>query len=174
MSNILIAYFSHRGENYVAGSIVDLPVGNTERVAEMIARHTGGDLFRIERVAPYPAAYKACVDEAVREMRAQARPELTGRVADMAAYDTVFVGYPNWCGTMPMAVCTFLEAYDFAGKRLVPFCTHEGSGLANSTADLARLCPSAQILPGLAVRGSRAAGAEEEVAAWLRTLQLAK
>ena len=69
MNKILIAYFSHRGENYVAGRLVELPVGNTERVAEMIARHTGGDLFRIERTTPYPATYKACVAEAVRELR---------------------------------------------------------------------------------------------------------
>ena len=174
MNKIQIAYFSHRGENYVAGRLVELPVGNTERVAEMIARHTGGDLFRIERTTPYPATYKACVAEAVRELREQVRPPLTARVDHMDAYDTVFVGYPNWCGTMPMAVQTFLEAYDLTGKTLVPFCTHEGSGLANSPADLARLCPASRLLPGLAVRGSQAAEAGAEVAAWLGTLALPK
>lgn len=174
MNKILIAYFSHRGENYVAGRLVDLAVGNTERVAEMIARHTGGDLFRIERTTPYPTTYKACVDEAVRELRTQARPPLTARVDNMSAYDTVFVGYPNWCGTMPMAVHAFLEAYDFTGKRLVPFCTHEGSGMGNSVTDLARLCPDAHLLTGLAVRGCQAAESDAEVAAWLRTLPLAE
>lgn len=166
---ILIAYFSRKGMNYVGGRIVDLPVGNTEVAARMIQAHAGGDLFRIDTMKPYPADYTKTTEVAQRELREKARPALAGRVPDMAAYDIVILGYPNWWNTMPMAVNTFLEASDFAGKTILPFCTHEGSGLGRSEGDIRKLCPGAQVLKGLSIVGSEVQKAEAAVSAWLRT-----
>lgn len=163
MANILIAYYSRRGQNYVAGRIVDLPIGNTEIVAQKIEKFTDGDMFRIDTVKKYPADYTECTREAKEELKANARPRLADRVDDMEQYDTVYLGYPNWWGTMPMVVHTFLETHDFTGKTIVPFCTHEGSGMGRSVADIRRLCPTAIVLDGAAVRGSNASQADEEV-----------
>ena len=128
-NHILIAYFSHTGENYNVGVIEK---GNTHIVADMIAEETGGDLFEIATVNPYPDTYEECTEVAMQEQRENARPELTAQVENMEQYDTVYLGYPIWWGELPMAVYTFLESYDFSGKTIVPFCTHEGSGLAGT------------------------------------------
>ena len=92
----LIAYFSRKGENYVSGRIVDLKVGNTEVVAKMIRKKTGGDLFHIETVTAYPKDYTETTEIAKNELRTKARPKLTGRVENMGVYDVIFLGYPNW------------------------------------------------------------------------------
>jgi flavodoxin len=166
-SRNLIVYFSRAGNNYVNGSIEDLPVGNTEVVAKKIYGLTKGDLFRIRTVKNYPEGYEETTKVAQDEKRRSARPELTDRVDSMSPYDVIYVGYPNWWGTMPMAVFTFLESYDFAGKTIAPFCTHEGSGLGRSIEDIRKLCPKANVLPGLAIRGGEANNAEKEIAEWL-------
>ena len=166
----LIAYYSRAGDNYVNGSVVNLPSGNTETVAKMIQGVTGGDFFRIDTVNTYPADYTQTTEVAQKEMRNNARPELTGQVKDMETYEVVFLGYPNWWGTMPMAVFTFLEAYNFAGKTIVLFCTHEGSGLGHSESDIAKLCPQSTIGKGLAIKGSQVSAAEKEITAWLNTV----
>ncbi len=168
----LIAFYSRKGANYVNGSIVDLPVGNTEVVAGLIQKLTGGDLFKIDTVTPYPADYTQATEVAQRELNENARPALTGRVEGMEAYDTVILGYPNWWGTMPMAVWTFLDSYDFRGKTLLPLCTHEGSGLGHSERDIQRLCPGAKVLKGLAIQGSQVRRAEKEIEAWLKRASL--
>ena len=165
---ILIAHFSRRGPNYVGGGIADLPVGNTEVAAGLAAELTGGELFRIEPVRQYPRDYQECTEQAQAELRAAARPELASRVADMARYDTIILGYPNWWGTMPMPVWTFLEAYDFSGKTILPLCTHEGSGLGRSEADIHALCPGAVVKKGLAVQGSAVQGAKNALERWLK------
>lgn len=163
MVNILIAYYSRRGQNYVGGNIKDLPIGNTEIVAQKIEKLTDGDMFRIDTVKQYPVDYTACTEVAQRELNENARPRLADKVDDMEQYDTVYLGYPNWWGTMPMAVHTFLEAYDFTGKTIVPFCTHEGSGMGRSVADIRQLCPTAIVLDGMAIRGGNASQADREV-----------
>ena len=102
------------------------------------------------------------------EKAANARPEIKGSVENMAEYDTIFVCFPNWCGTAPMCVFTFLEHYDLSGKKIIPLCTHEGSGLANAPRDLEKSCPGAQVLEGLAVRGHQVAESFEQIAAWAK------
>jgi len=164
---ILIAYYSRRGENYVGGDLVDLPVGNTEVAAGMIEKLTGGTTFRIDTVKQYPAGYHETTEVSRREQREHARPELASRVPDMGDYDVVILGYPNWWGTMPMAVFSFLEEYDLSGKTILPFCTHEGSGLGHSRRDIEKLCPKATVSKGLAIRGGSVHQAREEILAWL-------
>lgn len=170
----LSVYYSRRGNNYVSGSIVNLPVGNTEVIARKIQGLTGSDLFQIETVKPYPEDYTETTEVSKVELRQNARPELTVTVADMASYDVIYLGYPNWWGTMPMAVFTFLESYDFSGKTIVPYCTHEGSGLGSSERDIKKLCQTAKVLPGLAIKGSTVARADNEVENWLKRLGLIK
>ncbi len=166
-SKCLIAYFSRPGNNYVGGRIVNLPVGNTEVAARMIREMTGGDLFRIEAVKAYPEDYHQTTEVAQQELRANARPKLTGHLDDTASYDVVFLGYPNWWGTMPMPAFTFLEEYDFSGKAIVPFCTHEGSGLGRSLSDIKKLCPKSTVMDGFAIRGGDVKNAKDEIAEWL-------
>lgn len=163
----LIAYFSRRGSNYVSGRIVDLSIGNTEVVAKMIQEMIASDMFHIEAVKSYPKDYTETTEVAQDELRTNARPELTNRVENMDSYDVIFLGYPNWWGTMPMPVFTFLEEYDFSGKTIVPFCTHEGSGLGRSEKDIAKLCPEATVLKGLAIHGTSAGSAKTNVSNWL-------
>ena len=170
----LIAYYSRRGENYVNGDIVNLPVGNTEVVAGVIQKLTGGETFQIETVKKYPADYNETTEVAQRELRAKARPELKSHVSNMGDYDVVILGYPNWWSTMPMAVYSFLEEYDLSGKAILPFCTHEGSGLGYSVSDIKKLCPGARVSRGLAIQGGSVHQAEGEMSAWLKAAGMIK
>lgn len=170
----LIAYYSRRGSNYANGGIVDLELGNTEVAAGMIQALAGGELFRIDTLKDYPSGYEETTQVAQEELRQGARPGLKERVAAMEGYDVVILGYPNWWGTMPMAVHAFLEAYDFKGKTILPFCTHEGSGMGHSEADIRKLCPTAKLGPGLAIQGSMVRKAEGAISAWLGKAGIAK
>ncbi|HUI40222.1 MAG TPA: flavodoxin [Methanothrix sp.] len=169
-SRSLIAYFSRKGNNYVGGSIVSLPVGNTEVAAKKIQKLAGSDIFQIRTVKSYPKDYTEATNVAQKEQKENARPELAEKVNDMDSYDVIYIGYPNWYGTMPMAVFTFLEAYDFSGKTIVPFCTHEGSGMGSSERDIKRLCPKAKVLSGLAIRGGSVERADKEIENWIKKL----
>lgn len=151
---VLVAYFSH--------------TGNTRKIANQIHEGVGGDIFEIVTVDPYPIEYNACVDQASRELRDNYRPQLAAEVQKMESYNMVFIGYPNWWGTMPMAVFTFLEKYDFSGKTIMPFCTHEGSALGRSVEDIKKLCPQSTVLNGLAIRGTSVQTAQNRVSEWLR------
>lgn len=170
-SHILVAYFSRIDENY-GGEV--LKKGNTHIVAEMIAAKTHGDLFEIRTVKSYPFGYEETTDQARQEQRENARPELTAKVSDMEKYDTVFLGYPIWWSDMPMAVYTFLESYNFAGKRVIPFCTHAGSGFSRTPGNLAKALPQSEILEGLALYGTVAQHEQDkartEVNSWLEKL----
>jgi flavodoxin len=171
-SKSLIAYFSRKGNNYVGGSIVNLTIGNTEVISKKIRRLTGSDVFQITTVKSYPDDYTETTNVARNEQKEDARPELTETVNNMDSYDVIYIGYPNWYGTMPMAVFTFLESYDFSGKTIVPFCTHEGSGLGSSERDIKKLRPNAKVLPVLAIRGGSVERADKDVANWLKRLDL--
>ena len=168
----LIAYFSRKGNNYVGGSIVELSIGNTEVIAKKLQKLTGSDLFQIKTMKTYPDDYTEATNIAQAEKRENARPELTAKVEDMDSYDVIILGYPNWWGTIPMAVLTFLEAYDFSGKTIVPYCTHEGSGMGSSEQDIKKACPHATVLSGLAIRGGSVHNADKDVTTWLRKLDL--
>jgi flavodoxin len=163
----LSAYFSRKGNNYVGGSIVHLPIGNTEVIAKKIQGLTGSDLFQIQTVNAYPEDYTEATRVAQDELGGNARPELAETVGDMDSYDVIYIGYPNWWGTMPMAVFTFLDSYDFSGKTIVPYCTHEGSGMGSSERDIKKLCPNAKVLSGLAIRGGSVGRADKDLANWL-------
>jgi flavodoxin len=171
-SKSLIAFFSRKGNNYVGDSIVNLPVGNTEVAAKKIQKLTESDIFQIKTAESYPEDYTETTNIAQEEKRNNARPKLTETVDNMHSYDIIYIGYPNWYGTMPMAVFTFLEGYNFSGKTVVPFCTHEGSGMGSSERDIKKLCPNAKVLSGLAIRGSSVERADEDVTNWLKELHL--
>lgn len=123
----LIAYYSRAGENYFSGARRTIAVGNTEKAARLLAELTGAELFHIEQKVPYSDDYDTCVAEARRDLRANARPELTALPERLDDYEEIYLGYPNYCGTMPMAVYTFLEHYDWQGKTIHPFCTNEAA-----------------------------------------------
>lgn len=167
MSN-LIVYFSRKGQNYVNGTIKNLTKGNTERVAEFIQRAVGGDLFQVETVKEYSEEYEVCIEEAKRELYANARPQLKSYLDSLDKYDNIFVGYPSWWGTMPMAMYTFLERYDLTGKKIIPFCTNEGSGMGSSELDLNKICKGAKVLPGISIHGAESALSAIRVAEWAR------
>lgn len=169
-NKVLVAYFSRPGNNYVNGTIVNLPVGNTEVLAGIIQEMTKGEIFRISTVSPYPLDYKEATEVAAKELREKAKPKLSGRVENMSLYTLVILGYPNWWGTIPMPVATFLSEYDFSGKTIAPFCTNEGSRLGQSVNDIKKLCPQSIISDGLAVRGGEVKKAQNEVSTWLHEL----
>lgn len=164
---VLTAYFSHSGENYFSGEIKNVDIGNTAIVADKIAAMTGCDLFEIKRKEAYPVKYRDCVNEAVREIKENARPELA-ESADIRGYDTVVLAYPNWCGTMPMPVFTFLGSGDFTGKKILPLCTNEGSGTGRSVSDIKKMCPSSVVADGLSVKGGNAHDCDAQLRAWLQ------
>ncbi|MBQ6673535.1 MAG: NAD(P)H-dependent oxidoreductase [Spirochaetia bacterium] len=166
MSNILIVYYSRKGQNYWAGEIKNLSKGNTAAAAEFIQQAIGGDMFEIDTVKPYSEDYTECINQAKSELRAKARPEIQKFIDSIDRYDTIFVGYPNWWGTMPMCMLTFLEHYDFAGKKIVPFCTNEGSGMGNSERDLKKVCRGSDVKPGLSITGNRVYQMESRIKAW--------
>ena len=162
----LIAYYSRAGENYFRGAYRRISVGNTERLAEMLADMVDGELFRIDQTEPYSDDYQTCIAEAQEDLRRGARPEVPDLPDDLDLYDEIYLGYPNYWGTMPMAVYTFLEHYDFTGKTIHPFCTHEGSGLSGTVHDIQKAAPGAVVTRGLAVCGSDVGSAHDVLQQW--------
>ena len=165
---MLVAYFSLAGEQYGVGVVEE---GNTSIIAHMIAEQTGADLFEIEAATPYPTTYQGLLDVSQQEMRDNARPEIADTVDNMDDYDTIFIGYPNWWGDMPMIVYSFLESYDLSGKTIVPFCTHGGSGLSDTESTIAGIT-GGTMKDGLAIPGTTAQNdrdtARSKVTQWLR------
>lgn len=169
---VLVAFFSRADENYNVGYIEK---GNTQIIAEMIAEETGGTLFHIETVTPYPADYMECIDIAKKELNSKARPAIKGD-AQVEDCDIIFLGYPNWWGNVPMAVYTFIEKHNWHGKTVIPFCTHEGSGLGSTEGKLKNACKGATFLKGLAIQGAtvqnRQSQARQSVMNWLDKLEI--
>ena len=164
---VLVAYFSRTGEQYSVGNITE---GNTAIVAKIIAEKTNGDLFEIKvKNDVYPKDYTALTEYAKSEMNQNARPEIVGKVDNFEQYDTIFIGFPIWWGDKPMPVYTFLDSYDFKGKTIIPFCTHEGSGYCG---EQGMANTGAKIIKGLAIYGHTAQNdrieAEKQVTQWLK------
>lgn len=150
--NVLIVYFSR--------------TGTTEAVARQIQQETSGEMFKIEVVNPYPEEYRATTDQAKRELEQEYLPPLKEKVENLNKYDTVFLGYPIWWGTMPMPVFSFLNENNLSGKKIIPFATHQGSGLGRSVSDLIKAVPEGNVeREGIAVRGS---ASQREVSNWVK------
>ena len=163
----LVVYFSRADENYSVGTITE---GNTAILAKMIAQKTGADSFEIVPEKAYPKNYRECTDVAKDEQKKNARPSYKGDI-DTASYDTIYLGYPIWWGDLPMVVYTFLEKHDLNGKTIVPFCTHEGSGVSGTDSSLKKMYKGATVKKALAMRGSTAQNkrkeAEKSLDEWL-------
>lgn len=157
---VLVAYFSHSG--------------NTGEMARQIVQATGGDLFEIVPARPYPSDYQAVVDQAKKEINEGFRPELKTTAGDLSQYDVIFVGSPCWWSTIAPPVATFLASGDLAGKTVIPFMTHEGSGMGRTEADIRKLCPRSTVSDGLPVRGGAVKNAQGTVDKWVRELGLSK
>lgn len=160
----LVVYYSRRGENYAVGNIKE---GNAEHIAKVIQRLTGADIFEIEPLREYSKDYMRCTEEARDELRNQARPEFKNPIKSIDEYDTIYLCYPNWWGTYPRVVATFLEKYDFNGKVIKPMCTHEGSGMGSSERELKQMLPNATIKSGLAIKGTNAHSSDNQIERWV-------
>ena len=157
MKNRLIAYFSWSG--------------NTEAIAGMIQEIIGADIFHIETVKPYPKGYLKTVRIAKKELKNNERPELTSKVSDMDLFDVMYLGLPSWWGTIPMAVCSFLESYDFSGKTIIPFCTRGGSGIGRSVDTIKKICPKTKVENAIALYGSSVNSSKQEVKDWIKSCE---
>lgn len=183
-SSLLVAYFSY-AENAALPDDVDASAsasiqpwngaltGNTGVVADMIAQATGADLFSIRTVEQYPDTYDATLDQGQQERSDGARPELATHLENLDSYDTIFLGFPNWWGDMPMAVYTFLDEVDLSGKTVIPFVTSGGSGFSNTISTIQQMEPQATVQEGLSIGASSATGAQQQVESWLSELGLA-
>lgn len=163
----LVAFYSRADENYFGGACRYIEVGNTEKAAKMIAAATGAELFKIEQVQPYAADYQTCIDQAKRDLQVKARPKLARTLDSLDGYDEIYLGYPNYWGDLPMAVYTFLEQFDWSGKIIHPFCTHEGSGLSGTERRIQQACKGANVTRGLAIHGSSVDGAKTMIEGWV-------
>ena len=166
MGRTLIAYFSRADENYFGGAMRYVKIGNTEIVAGIMKELIDADSFKIEMKDPYSPVYMTCIEVAKRDKQNNARPELVEYLDSIDDYDTIVLGYPNYWGTYPMAVATFLDRYDFSGKTILPLCTNEGSGIGSSESDIKKAANGAVVKSGLAITGSRAADSKEAVKKW--------
>lgn len=154
--NVLIVYFSQ--------------TGNTETVANIIHDNVGGDIVKLETTEAYPSDYDELVDYAQQEQQGDARPELSTVIENIEQYDTIFLGYPNWWGDMPMAIYTFLDTYDLSGKTIAPFITHGGSGLSGTPENIQEEELNATVTEGLAIDGDEASDSSEDIVEWLNSL----
>lgn len=176
MPRILIAYYSRRGENYWPGGTRNLSIGNTERLANKIQAITGGDLYEIDTVKTYPTGYREATRVAEEELTRGDRPALKSALPDFSAYDIVFIGHPVWWGRLPPALNTFLDSAAIAlnGKTIFQFCTHEGSGFAQTTAELKVALPQTTFGTPFSVYGHEVDDASADVRRWLQKPGLVK
>lgn len=169
-SKILVVYFSRTGENYNVGNV---EVGNTAMVASYIKDYLKADSFEIIPTNKYSDKYQECLDQATKEKNENARPEIQNKITNFDQYDTIFVGYPIWWGNLPMIMHTFFESYDFNGKKVIPFNTHEGSGDAGTYSTVQKDLPKANVTTdGLALDGktARSDDGKQKTIDWLKGL----
>jgi flavodoxin len=171
-NRVLLAYFSRAGENYRYGGRVDLKVGNTQVVAEMIAARAAVDVYRIEAADPYPHDYEETVARNVQEEQDDARPKIAGSLPSLGGYDTILLGSPVWNVQEPMIMRTFIEALDWTGKTVHPFVTYAVSGIGHVQDDYTRVLPGVTVSDGLAVQGETVRDSLPQIQAWLRRINL--
>ena len=164
----LVIYFSRVDENYFGGQMKYITKGNTEVIAEYISDITGADLFKVERKKDYAKDYRTCIEEAKDEQRKGELPELKSYLDDISDYDVIFIGGPIYWGTLPQPMFTQLAKLNFDGKIIMPFSTHEGSGLASLVKDIKKYAPSAAIKNGLAIVGSNVENSKDKVERWIK------
>ena len=169
MAKTLIAFFSRADENYFGGAMRYVKIGNTEIVCNLMKELIPADTFKIEMKNPYSPVYMTCIDQAKKDLRENARPELVSFPDSIDEYDTIVLAYPNYWGTMPMAVVTFLDHFDFSGKTILPLCTNEGGGTGSSERDIRKYAPGAEVKKGLSITGSKAANSGHSVESWLKS-----
>lgn len=162
----MVIFYSRAGENYFSGAIRSVTTGNTEIIANKIAKLTGAALFKIEQVEPYSNVYSECIEQAKEDQRNKVRVAIAS-LPDLNGVDTVYLGFPNYWGTMPMAVFTLLESCDFSGVKIFPFCTNEGSGMGRSESDIKKYCPKASVQKGLSIPGYLAERSDAELKNWV-------
>jgi flavodoxin len=152
----LVVYFSHSG--------------NTKVIAEYIKDEVNSDIHRVLTEYKYSNNYQTCLMESRKDNKENARPKLVEDFKNIKDYDVIFIGYPIWWGTMPMAMFTFLESKDLKDKVIIPFCTHEGSGLGKSESDIKNLCPDSKIINGLEIRGKEVKNVKEDIINWIKKI----
>lgn len=145
-------------------------LGNTQYMAYVIQENTGANIFRILPETPYPTDHSELVDLAQDEQRENARPKIKDEIGNFSDYDTIFVGYPNWWGDMPMILYTFFDTYDFSGKTIIPFNTHGGSGFSGTISTIRRLEPNATVKDGKSISRNSIQNAEKEIIDWVKSL----
>ncbi len=158
----LVVYYSKPGETYTPDGIINLKKGNTQEVAERIQKLTNADIFRVETVKAYPDSHDKLIAVAKDELNAGARPAIQGDI-DISKYDTVYIGWPCWWGTLPMCMFTFIEKHDWTGKTVIPFTTHEGSGFGSGLRDLRNAVKGATVTKGLSLRGTAARTSDAQI-----------
>ena len=165
----IIVYYSRRGENLVNGTLKNLKIGNTEMAAMILQKITGADLFRIIPKQDYPDEYCHCIDLARQDLLRKERPDLKAVPGHLETYSRIYLGYPNYWGTMPAPVFSFLEQSDLSGKEIWPFCTYEDGGFGHSLEDLKRVCPASVIADGFSMRGAEVQNETEAIEHWVTT-----
>ena len=161
---LILASNSRTGENYNVGNV---EVGNTAIMASYMKNYLKADSFEIVPVNKYPDSYDECLKVATKEKNEDARPAIESKLDDISKYDTIFIGYPIWWGEIPQIVYTFMEEYDLSGKTIIPFNTHEGSGLSGVPRQLKEICVGASVLDGLAIVGSQVNDSKAKVEEWI-------
>ncbi|MFD1671521.1 flavodoxin [Agrilactobacillus yilanensis] len=164
---ILIVFFSRSGTNYPDTT---LKIGHTQRIANEIARVTGGTKYEIVAAKAYPKNYQATVDRAEKEQQRDARPAIKQPLPDISKYDTIFIGYPIWWSDLPMPVRTFMDNVDMNGKTVIPFSTNAGSGWGDTLSTLKQQYPKATFKKGFSIEGTQADHAQKKIDRWLRQL----
>ena len=163
----IIVYYSRSGENLVNGTLKNLKIGNTEMAALILQKITGADLFRIVPKQDYPEEYCHCIDLARQDLLRKKRPDLKAVPEHLETYSRIYLGYPNYWGTKPAPVFSFLEQSDLSGQEIWPFCTHEDGGFGHSLEDLKRVCPASVIADGLSIRGAEVQNETEAMEHWV-------
>lgn len=166
---VLIVFFSHAGENYSVGNV---KVGNTKLVADEIQRLTGGDEFEVVAEKNYDMPYDALTRLAKEETENGEKPPFKGEVKNIDEYQTIFIGGPIWWGTYPQVMFTFFDKYDLNGKTIIPFSTHEGSGLGSVVSDLKSIYPNATFKEAFSIYGHETRKDLSKVSKWLKSLNL--